>query len=139
MANPIPLHPTRDPRAELRDRLENAPIEHAEALLAGYEVLQALHDQGALEMARGIILSRDRLLEMIVDAAKSPEALRGIRNLILLAKLASAVDLESTPREPLSLLQLARKLNSPNSRRALTALTLSLEAAGKALEMKAGH
>ncbi len=44
MAQPIPLEiPPRNPRAELRSRLELAPEEHAEAVLAAYEVLQELH------------------------------------------------------------------------------------------------
>jgi beta-phosphoglucomutase-like phosphatase (HAD superfamily) len=47
MARPIPLElPPRDPREELRNRLENAPVEHAEALLDSYELLQQLHDRG---------------------------------------------------------------------------------------------
>ena len=45
MAQPIPLEiPPRNPRAELRSRLEQAPEEHAEAVLAAYEVLQELHE-----------------------------------------------------------------------------------------------
>src|ERR1700747_1617635 len=41
MAQPIPLEvPPRNPRAELHARLLNAPEEHAEAVLAAYEVLQ---------------------------------------------------------------------------------------------------
>jgi len=41
MAQPIALEiPPRNPRAELRSRLEEAPEEHAEAVLAAYEVLQ---------------------------------------------------------------------------------------------------
>ena len=56
MAKPIPLQlPPRDPREELRSRLDRAPLEHAEALLAGYEVLQGLHDQGVLELLRGLL------------------------------------------------------------------------------------
>ena len=49
MARPIALEfSPREPAAELRSKLENAPAEHAEALLAAYEVLQAMHDQGVL-------------------------------------------------------------------------------------------
>ena len=47
MAQPIALNvPLRDPRIELQARLQDAPAQHAEALLEGYEVLQALHDAG---------------------------------------------------------------------------------------------
>ena len=56
MAKPIPLErPARDPREELQARLDRAPIEHAEALLAGYEVLQGLYDEGVLELLRGLL------------------------------------------------------------------------------------
>ena len=41
MARPISLElPPRDPRQELRKRLDEAPIEHAEALLDSWELLQ---------------------------------------------------------------------------------------------------
>jgi hypothetical protein len=54
MAQPIPLEiPPRNPRAELQSRLEHAPEEHAEAVLAAYEVLQQLHNRGVLEIMRG--------------------------------------------------------------------------------------
>ena len=76
MAQPIPLElPTRDPRAELQFRLQTAPVEHAEALLAAYEVLQGLHDRGVLELLRGTLGSGDKLLEIVVEAAKTPESI----------------------------------------------------------------
>jgi uncharacterized protein YjgD (DUF1641 family) len=95
MARPIPLElPKRDPREELRARLEQAPIEHAEAVLAGFEVLQGLHDRGVLEMLRGVLGGSDKILSILVDAAKEPEAIRGIRNLIILSKIAGSIDPE---------------------------------------------
>jgi uncharacterized protein YjgD (DUF1641 family) len=95
MARPIPLEfPARDPLAELRVRLEQAPIEHAEAVLAGFEVLQALHDQGVLEVLRGVLGGGDKILNILVEAAKEPEAIRGIRNLIILSKIAGSIDPE---------------------------------------------
>jgi hypothetical protein len=46
MAEPIVLKlAPRDPREALYHRLEKAPLEHVEALLAAYEVLQGLHDR----------------------------------------------------------------------------------------------
>ena len=95
MANPIPLElPKRDPREELRARLERAPEEHAEAVLAGFEVLQGLHDQGALELLRGILGGGDRILEIAVEATKTPEAIRGIRNLLIVTKTLGSIDPE---------------------------------------------
>jgi len=84
----------RDARAELQTRLQNAPVEHAEALLAAYEVLQGLHDRGALELVRGALGSSDKVIEIIVEASKTPESIRGIRNLIILAKILGSIEPE---------------------------------------------
>jgi uncharacterized protein YjgD (DUF1641 family) len=95
MAKPIPLElPKRDHQEELRSRLEKAPAEHAEALLAGFEVLQALHDQGILELLRGVLGGGNKILEIVVDAAKTPEAIRGIRNIVIMTKILGSMDPE---------------------------------------------
>ena len=95
MAKPVPLElPPRDPREDLRSRLHNAPLEHAEAVLAGYEVLQKLYDCGVLELLRGLLGSSDRVLQNAVDAARTPGSMRIIRNLIVLTKALSEFDPE---------------------------------------------
>ncbi|HEX3988603.1 MAG TPA: DUF1641 domain-containing protein, partial [Verrucomicrobiae bacterium] len=69
MSQAIPLElPPRDPRAELQNRLQNAPLEHAEALLSAYEVLQELHDRGVLDQMLGALGSRDKVVEIIVES-----------------------------------------------------------------------
>jgi uncharacterized protein YjgD (DUF1641 family) len=93
MAAPIPLElPPRDPRAELQVRLQNAPVEHAEALLSAYEVLQGLHDRGVFNLLRGALGSSDKIIEALVDSAKTPDSIRGIRNLIILAKILGTIE-----------------------------------------------
>jgi uncharacterized protein YjgD (DUF1641 family) len=82
----------RDPRKELIARLEKAPAEHAEAILSAYEVLQGLHDRQVLDMLRGVLGSEGKVLEIAVEAMNSPEAIRGIRNLIILAKTVGTID-----------------------------------------------
>jgi uncharacterized protein YjgD (DUF1641 family) len=95
MAQPIPLELlARDARVELQTRLQNAPLEHAEALLAAYEVLQGLHDRGALELMRGALGSSDKVIEIIVDASKTPESIRGIRNILILTKILGSIEPE---------------------------------------------
>jgi uncharacterized protein YjgD (DUF1641 family) len=95
MAQPIPLElPARDARKELQTRLQNAPLEHAEALLAAYEVLQGLHDRGALELMRGALGSSDKVIEIFVEASKTPESIRGIRNMIILMRILGTVQPE---------------------------------------------
>jgi uncharacterized protein YjgD (DUF1641 family) len=95
MARPIPLElPARDPREDLRKRLEHAPIEHAEALLDSYELLQQLHDHGVFELLRGALSASDKLIETAVDAAKSDESIRAIRNAIILGKVFASINPE---------------------------------------------
>jgi uncharacterized protein YjgD (DUF1641 family) len=95
MAQPIRLElPARDPRVELQARLQSAPLEHAEALLSAYEVLQGLHDRGTLEFLRGALGSSDRVVEIFVETLRAPESIRGIRNLIILAKILGTFEPE---------------------------------------------
>jgi uncharacterized protein YjgD (DUF1641 family) len=93
MARPIPLHlAPRDPREDLNLRLEQAPLEHAEAVLAAYEVLQGLHDHGVLELMRGTLGGSEKILEQVVAVASGPEAIRASRNLLLLVTALGEID-----------------------------------------------
>ncbi|MDT4965340.1 MAG: hypothetical protein QOJ64_77 [Acidobacteriota bacterium] len=93
MAEPIPLHiAPRDPRASLNSRLDQAPLEHAEAVLAAYEVLQGLHDRGVLELMRGTLAGGDKILEQVVAVASGPRAIRATRNLLLLVTTLGEIE-----------------------------------------------
>lgn len=93
MARPIDyVAPAYDPAAELNDRLQNAPVEHAEALLSLYKVLQGLHDHGVLALLSGTLGSSDKIIETLVEAARSEESMRMIRNVLVLAKSLANVD-----------------------------------------------
>src|ERR1700690_1051154 len=95
MAIPISLElPPRDPRQELRKRLEEAPIEHAEALLDSYELVQQLHDHGVFQLLRGVLGASDKLVETAVDAAKSDDSVRAIRNAVILGKMLGSINPE---------------------------------------------
>jgi len=150
MGRPIPLElPRRDPREELRVRLEQAPAEHAEAVLAGFEVLQGLHDQGVLELLRGLLGGGDRILEIAVEATKTPEAIRGIRNLLILTKIFGAIDPElltkfaeaipdalvdaakTQKEEPPGVWETLRIVRGRNLRRGLAVLNSVLDAWGR--------
>ena len=95
MARPISLElPPRDPREELRKRLEQAPVAHAEALLDSYELLEQLHQHGVFELLRGALGASDKLIETAVDAAKSDESVRAIRNVVILGKILGSINPE---------------------------------------------
>ncbi len=152
MAQPIPLEiPPRDPRADLRSRVERAPEEHAEAVLAAYELLQQLHDQGVLDIMRSAVAARDELLEKVVDNAKTPEAIRGIRNLLYWRRILGSIEPEwfqgifqaipeglarasADQQKPVGLLTLLRRLMSRDSRRGLAAAIAFLQAFGRHLQ-----
>jgi hypothetical protein len=93
MAKPISLEiPPRDPRQELNARLEQAPKEHAEALLDSYELLQQLHDRRIFAALRGALGAGDSLVERATEAAKSPDAIAGMRNAITLGKMLASIN-----------------------------------------------
>ncbi len=158
MAQPIPLElPKRDPREELRSRLERAPEDHAAALLAGYEVLQGLHDQGVLELLRGLLAGGDKILESVVEATKTPEALRGIRNLLVISKVFGSIDpallekfagampgaLEGAAKaqqaEPPGIWGMLKILSGKNLRRGLAVVNGLLQGWGKSFSTASGH
>jgi uncharacterized protein YjgD (DUF1641 family) len=148
MAQPIPLNlPPRDPRAELRTRLEKAPVEHAEALLDSYELLQQLHEHGVFLLLRGALGASDKLVETAVDAAKSEESIRAMRNVIILGKMLGSINpdlLEGIAAaagqtlgsykkpviEPPGLLSLLSQFRHPELRRSIALINRFLETLG---------
>jgi uncharacterized protein YjgD (DUF1641 family) len=151
MAQPITLEITpRDPRKELIARLERAPVEHAEAILSGLEVLQGLHDRQLLEMVRGLLGSEGKVLEVLTDTMRSPDAIRGIRNLIVLAKIFGSIDpallnafggalpkaitqAKSEANNPPGLWALFQRFRRKDSRRGLAVVNSLLEIWGRNL------
>jgi len=141
--------PKRDPREELRVRLQQAPLDHAEAVLASFEVLQGLHDRGVLELLRGVLGGSDKILEIVVEAGETPEAIRGIRNLLIMTKILGSIDpellkklAEAVPEvlvgeakaqetEPPGFWEVLQILCSKNLRRGLAVVNNLLEALGK--------
>ena len=98
---------------------------------------------------KGLLSASDFVLETVVETAKTPEAIRTIRNLILLSKMLDSIEpellghlVDSVPEglaqaakrtEPPGLFSLVQKLSSKESRRGLAAAAEILEAFGKRL------
>jgi uncharacterized protein YjgD (DUF1641 family) len=151
MAQPILLEvPPRNPRAELRSRLEQAPEQHAEAVLAAYEVLQELHNHGVLEVMRGALAASDELLEKVVDNARTPKAIRGVRNLLFWRRILGSIEPEwfkgifqaipeglaqatAERKRAVSFFGLLRRLSNKDTLRGLAAAIDFLEAFGRHL------
>ena len=93
MAQAIPLKlAPRDARQELQMRLAQAPMEHVEALLDAYELLQQLHDRRVLAALRGALGAGDTIVEKLADAASSVDSITATRNVIILAKMLGSID-----------------------------------------------
>jgi uncharacterized protein YjgD (DUF1641 family) len=151
MAKPIELMPKptgTGVREELKRRLDAAPVEHAEAVLAGYELLQELHESGTLDVLRGLLGAGDQVVRHAVGLAVQPEAVNGLRNLLVLSKVLGSVNpdvlnkafsevpaaLTAPPEEnPPSLFAIFRRMSSVESRRALAAAATVLESVGRGL------
>jgi uncharacterized protein YjgD (DUF1641 family) len=153
MANPIPFHaPAIDKRDVLRARLEQAPDTHADAILAAYELLQALHDRGILDVTTSVLRASDELLEKVVDNTNTPEVIRAIRNLMFWRQVLGRIEptwfqgiFQAIPDglatataqrdEPVGLWKLLRRAMSKDSLRGLAAGIDFVESFGRHLHM----
>ena len=151
MAQPIAFDvPLRDAKKELIAKLENAPQEHAAALLDLYALVQSLHDHHVFETARGVVGAGVKIIETAASAAEAPEAVTALRNAILLGKMLGAIDPEllrcfsvaaeetlggkkASTAEPPSLLSLAGQLRKPEIRRSVALISRFLEVLGRQL------
>jgi uncharacterized protein YjgD (DUF1641 family) len=134
---PIPADNQQGAKDELLRKLDAAPLEHASALLALWELLEAAHQKQLLEIATGAIAAGDTIVNKLAEAAANPGAIQGLRNLIILTEMLGSLDPESlrllvkalpnglhetqaqAAVQPPSRWQIFRQLSSADSRRAL--------------------
>lgn len=151
MAQPVPLEITpRNRQAELRNRLERAHDDNAEPLLAAYELLHEMHEQGVLELARGMLSAQDEILTTLARDAGTPTALQSVRNLVVCQRALGKIGpdrlrviFEGIPegiaqatakrKEPVTIFSLLRRLMSRESLRAIAATLDLLECVGRRL------
>jgi uncharacterized protein YjgD (DUF1641 family) len=134
MAHQITFKPEPvDPQKELMSRIENAPRDHAEALLAAWDLLEASHQKGILDLAQGVIGGRDIIAGKLAEGMNSPDGINVIRNVIALGRILASIDPEmlyklsraldrNPPRvqeKPPSLLSLFRQFRAEDTRRGL--------------------
>lgn len=155
MARPIALDlAPRDPRLELRRRLDEAPVEYAEALLDSYELLQQLHNHGVFDLLRGALGASDKLVESAAGAAKSEDSVRAIRNAIILGKVLGKINpdvlqcvataagetlgcYEKPVIEPPGLFSLLSQFRHQELRRSIALINRFLETLGQQIKLRA--
>ena len=151
MAQPIPLEVApRNPLEELRARLERAPEERAEAVLAAYELLGEMHKQGVLDILRGALSAREEILGTLAENESTPETIRAIRNFLFWRRILGSIEPEwfrgifqaipegialatAERNKPVSLFSLLRRLTDKDSLRGLAAAMDFLQTFGRHL------
>jgi uncharacterized protein YjgD (DUF1641 family) len=130
MANPIRFKPQRvDPHLELQRRLEAAPVQHAEALLVLFDILEEAHDQGLLDLVHGAVGSKNAIAAKLAYYAKQPAGVQALRNLLIFGDMLGSLDpailahtkeeILERREEPPTLWQLFRQATSRDGRRGL--------------------
>jgi uncharacterized protein YjgD (DUF1641 family) len=129
-----------DSRADLVRRVEQAPIEHAEAVLATYDLLQRLHEKGLLDLLNGLLSAGDTVVEHVVDVVSSKEMVTALRIGLIFSNLLNSIDADAlhavvagAGKETPSLLALGKQAASRDARRGLATAVGLLNLFGAAL------
>jgi uncharacterized protein YjgD (DUF1641 family) len=129
-----------DSRDDLIRRVEQAPVAHAEAVLAGYELLQRLHEKGLLDLLNGLLSAGDTVVDRVVDVVSSKEMVTALRLGLIFSSVLSSIDaddlqsvLAGAAKEAPSLLALGKQATSKEARRGIAAAVGLLNVFGAAL------
>ena len=155
MAKPIMAFPrARDEREELMQKLSEAPMQHAAALLDLYELAQAMHEHGTLDLMRGLVGAGDDIIGRLAEGLSQPESIQAMRDFVELTKMFARInpdglcraieqseqlitDTSITHGEPPGTFALLRQLTSRDARRALALLASVLNHIGRGLDRSA--
>lgn len=149
MAEPIEFRPApSNSREALQRKLDEAPVEHVDAILASYDLLQQFHDRGILDVLRGVLGAGDEIVLQLSGVLTEPTTVRGLRNLLLMAQILGSLNPEvlhgilrelpqsmeqRSDQPPPSMLSLLSRFNSADSRRGLAVTVSLLEGLGRGL------
>jgi uncharacterized protein YjgD (DUF1641 family) len=131
----------RNSRDDLIRRVEQAPIEHAEAVLAAYDLLQRLYEKGVIGLLNGLLSAGDDVVEKVTDVVSSKEAVTGLRLALILGSLVTSIDPEKVQsalsaaeqEEPPSLMSIVKQASSKDARRGMATAVGLLNVLGAAL------
>jgi uncharacterized protein YjgD (DUF1641 family) len=146
MAKPVQyrVFTPADAREELKRRIDAAPLEHADALLGAYDLLEQAHKSGTLQLLRGLLSAQDAVITHVSDVLSSPEMVNALRNLLVVGKLLGNInptqlqaamvgEQQGRPTAPPSLLSLMGRMGTADARRGLNVATGLLTALGAAM------
>jgi uncharacterized protein YjgD (DUF1641 family) len=136
----------RNSRDDLIRRVEQAPVEHAEAVLAAYDLLQRLHEKGMIDLLNGLLSAGDAVVERAVDLVSSKEMVTALRIALIFGNLLSSIDpdklhavVSDAGKNASSLLAIGKQAASKDARRGMAVAIGLLNVFGEALNaQKAG-
>jgi uncharacterized protein YjgD (DUF1641 family) len=130
----------RNSRNDLIRRVEQAPVEHAEAVLAAYDLLQRLHEKGIIDLLNGLLSAGDTAVERVVDLISSREMVTAFRMALMFSNLLNSINpdelhtvMSNAGKKTPSLFAIGRQADSKDARRGMAAAVSLLELLGKAL------
>jgi uncharacterized protein YjgD (DUF1641 family) len=130
----------RNSRDDLIRKVEQAPAEHAEAVLAAYDLLQRLHEKGMIDLLKGLLSAGDAVVDRAVDVISSKEMINALRIALIFSNLLSSIDpdklhavVSNAGSEAPSLLAIGKQAASKDARRGMAAAVGLLNVFGEAL------
>jgi len=135
-----------DSRDDLLRKVKAAPAQHAEAILAAYEVLEKLHEKDVLSTLNGLLGAKDMVVDRLADVVSSTEMVNLLRLGLMAGNLVKDINpddlhgvLKEAAEEPPSFFQIFRRMTSKDARRALGAFGSILNIFGAVLGRKNGR
>jgi uncharacterized protein YjgD (DUF1641 family) len=130
----------RNSRDDLIRRVERAPVEHAEAVLASYDLLQRMHEKGVIDLLNGLLSAGDTVVERVVDLISSREIVTVLRIALVFSNLLNSIDpdelhavISNSGKETPSLMSIGKQATSKDARRGMAAAVELLALFGAAL------
>lgn len=131
----------RNSRDDIIRRVEHAPIDHAEALLASYDLLQRLYDKGIIDLFNGLLSAGDTIAERVSDVVSSRESVNTLRIGLILGNLVTSIEPDrlqtviskAEDAEPPSLMSIIKQASSKEARRGIATAVGLLNVLGEAL------
>jgi len=127
-------------RDDLVRRINQAPVEHAEAVLAAYDLLQRLYEKGMIDLFNGLLSASDTVIDRMADVVSSKEAISALRVALIFGRLLTSIDpdklsavLSSVSKETPSLLSIGKQATSKDARRGMATAVGLLNVFGEAL------
>ncbi|MET1179038.1 DUF1641 domain-containing protein [Peribacillus simplex] len=147
--NRITLSDEERRRIELED-IERTLLENKEVIKETFEVMKGMQDRGILSMVNSLLKEGDKVLNILVKTADTPETANTLKNLLLIlgtlgslnvqqleplilkvnSGIARVAEAGKTPDKP-SYLALMRSLNDQEVKQAMTFLMTFLKGMGE--------